>query len=721
MFNSKADGAGARPSRPFVLFALLVGLALAAVQAVYFHQQIQQRQWQTAQADAQGLAREWARDLWNRAQRLEDRLTRLPGEVPVQRALAQAQVSDADWFRDGRLRIVPDIAATDALSFTEQDLLQRLHEGSGRAPLVIGRGGESPALLAGRAVSGGALIIQQDLAPWMRQLDQRLPRGAQVRLIQDDVTLARRGQPSALHGIALHGTNMASGEATQGTFTVRLDRPPPPPPLTAWILPSGLGLGLVLLSLILPRLMTRRPEPPEPVRQGSAPKPQRREPAAPKPAAPAVTQPPLPDDVFSGDGLVLKADPELLARLGSAFAALARDRHAPALCLASDDSEGADSVLDALRGGILVEGLKTRDHTPCAEPLWRHGLETGAVREGLYVHKNGDRWRLIPVLDGQEPGQDDLDTLRRYSAGTVAASSRRADPEPAPFDTYLRQLRDDIVLARPLRLALHAPALLAPLARALFDGLGCAVVPAKTADALRRVVTEQNADVGILLDQRGNTLALVDHQGGEVASDQVLMLLARDLLSRHPGADVLFDVKCSRALPSLIRKQGGRPVLCAADPRHIAAERLRLGAPLAGEWSGRVFCADRWFGFADGFYAAARVLEILSMQESDSATVFAGLATGRSTPLLRLPVPGDQGRALVSALRADGRFPGGRAATVDGLRVEFPDGWGVVRLCPLQSVLEMRFEGRDTAALERVKDLFRDQLRAVSPDLALPF
>ncbi|WP_133492727.1 hypothetical protein [Alcanivorax sp. 24] len=719
MFNSKADGAGARPARPFVLLALLVGLALAAAQAVYFHQQIQHRQLQTAQADARGLAREWAGTLWNRAQRLEDRLTRLPGEIPVQRALAQTHISDADWFRDGRLRIVPDAAATEALSFTEQDLLQRLHEGGGRAPLVIGRGGESPALLAGRAVSGGALIIQQDLGPWMQRIDQRLPKGAQVRLIQDDVTLARRGQ-AALHGTALHGTNTASGEATQGTFTVRLDMPPPPPPITAWILPGGLGLGLILLALILPRLR-RRPEQPEPAAQVSSPKPQRREPAAPKPAAPTVTQPPLPDDVFSGDGLVLKADPELLARLGSAFAALARDKHAPALCLASDDSEGADAVLDALRGGLLVEGIKTLDQAPCAEPLWRHGLETGATREGLYAHKHGDRWRLIPVLDGQDLSQDDVDTLRRYSAGTVAASSRRADPEPAPIDAYLRQLRDDIVLARPLRLALHAPPLLAPLANALFDGLGCAVVPAKTADALRRVVTEQNADIGILLDQRGNTLALVDHQGGEVASDQVLMLLARDLLSRHPGADVLFDVKCSRALPSLIRKQGGRPVLCAADPRHIAAERLRLGAPLAGEWSGRVFCADRWFGFADGFYTAARVLEILSMQEDDSATVFAGLASGRSTPLLRLPVPDDQGRALVSALRAEGRFPGGRAATVDGLRVEFPDGWGVVRLCPLQSVLEMRFEGRDTAALERVKDLFRDQLRAVSPDLALPF
>ena len=244
--------------------------------------------------------------------------------------------------------------------------------------------------------------------------------------------------------------------------------------------------------------------------------------------------------------------------------------------------------------------------------------------------------------------------------------------------------------------------------------------PANLRDLIASV-REHGADLGLAFDGDGDRLGVVDGDGTIIWPDRQMMLFAGDVLADNPGAEIVFDVKCSSLLPALIERLGGRPVMWKTGHSFIKARLRQTGALLAGEMSGHVFFADRWYGFDDALYAAARLVQILTALGEPSSRVFARLPAAKATPEIRISV-GEGGQArLVESLLAGDHFAGGRKTTIDGLRVDFADRWGLVRASNTEPSLVLRFEGADDEALERIQGEFRQALLSVDPALELPF
>ncbi|MFW6379772.1 MAG: phosphomannomutase/phosphoglucomutase, partial [Halorhodospira sp.] len=235
-------------------------------------------------------------------------------------------------------------------------------------------------------------------------------------------------------------------------------------------------------------------------------------------------------------------------------------------------------------------------------------------------------------------------------------------------------------------------------------------------------VRASGADVGLAFDGDGDRLGVVDANGKIIWPDRQLMLYARDVLSRRPGEPIVFDVKCSMHLKRVIEAAGGEPRMSLTGHSLIKATLRETGAPLAGEMSGHTFFAERWYGFDDGLYTAARLVEILAADHRSSAAVFAELPEGVSTPELKVQVQEGEQEALMAELMAEGkrRFTEAVIHTIDGIRVEWPDGWGLIRASNTTPVLVVRFEADDEAGLARIRSAFEALLAAVRPGLEIP-
>jgi phosphomannomutase/phosphoglucomutase len=244
--------------------------------------------------------------------------------------------------------------------------------------------------------------------------------------------------------------------------------------------------------------------------------------------------------------------------------------------------------------------------------------------------------------------------------------------------------------------------------------------PENLAD-VQRALAEGKGELGLAFDGDGDRLGVVTRSGRIIYPDRQLMLFAADVLKRHPGAEVIFDVKSTRNLFAWIRQHGGKPVLWKTGHSFIKQKLIETGAPLAGEMSGHVFFKDRWYGFDDALYAGARLLEILS-RERDPGAVLEALPDAVSTPELHLKLAEGENYALMEKLKAEARFDGAREiVTIDGLRVEYADGFGLARPSNTTPVIVLRFEADDEAALKRIQEDFRRALDAVKPGAQLPF
>ncbi len=230
-----------------------------------------------------------------------------------------------------------------------------------------------------------------------------------------------------------------------------------------------------------------------------------------------------------------------------------------------------------------------------------------------------------------------------------------------------------------------------------------------------------DADLGLALDGDADRLGVVTLAGNIIYADRVMMLLALDVLDRNPGATILYDVKCTGHLPKVIRNAGGNPVMYKTGHSLMKAKMKELGAPFAGEMSGHFFFEDRWYGVDDGIYAAARLLEILGSTEAPPEAILNALPSSFSTPELKVKMQEGQNHGYVEAFKTVARFEGASISTIDGLRADFDDGWGLVRASNTTPVLVVRFDAETEEALERIKTVFRIQMLRVNPDLELPF
>src|SRR5690606_26133022 len=236
------------------------------------------------------------------------------------------------------------------------------------------------------------------------------------------------------------------------------------------------------------------------------------------------------------------------------------------------------------------------------------------------------------------------------------------------------------------------------------------------------MVQRFDADLGIAFDGDGDRLGVVTKSGENIFPDRLLMLFAADVLERNPGAVIVYDVKCTGRLQGHILRHGGSPLMWKTGHSLIKAKMRETEAELAGEMSGHFFFGERWYGFDDGIYAAARLLEILAARPESPTEVLTTLPTGVATPEIKVDAPGGDPHGFVERFVAQARFEGGaRPSTIDGLRVDFADGWGLVRASNTTPVLVLRFDADSEEALARIQAQFREQLLAVDPGLALPF
>ncbi len=230
-----------------------------------------------------------------------------------------------------------------------------------------------------------------------------------------------------------------------------------------------------------------------------------------------------------------------------------------------------------------------------------------------------------------------------------------------------------------------------------------------------------DADLGLALDGDADRLGVVTLAGNIIYPDRVMMLLAMDVLDRVPGATIIYDVKCTGHLPQVIREAGGVPMMYKTGHSLIKAKMKEVGSPFAGEMSGHFFFKERWYGVDDGIYSAARLLEILGSTETPPEAILNALPTSYSTPELKVQMQEGENHRFIEEFRDVARFEGAEISTIDGLRADFPDGWGLVRASNTTPILVVRFDAETKEALQRIKTVFSSQMLELRPDLELPF
>ena len=425
--------------------------------------------------------------------------------------------------------------------------------------------------------------------------------------------------------------------------------------------------------------------------------------------------------------------------IGQAIGSEARDRGCTNIVIARDGRLSGPELLEALSAGLLASGCNVINIGLVPTPLLYFATLAFDTGSGVMLtgSHNPPQYNGLKILLNEETlSGAQIKALyerlvdNRLHTGT--GTSRTADVRQA----YLERVSGDVRLARPLKIVLDCGnGATGELAPTLFRALGCAVTPLfadidgrfpnhhpdpsqpeNLKDLQARVIAD-GADVGLAFDGDGDRLAVVAPNGDIIWPDRQLILFARDVLSRHPGGQILYDVKCSQTVDTAIREAGGRPLMWKTGHSFIKA-RIRQGdVLLAGEMSGHIFFKERWTGFDDGLYAGARLLELLAKGPTPPAEVFAALPNTVNTPEIQIPVT-ESPHALVDLLVQAARFPDARVTTIDGLRVDFPDGFGLVRASNTTPILVLRFEGTTQVALERIQTRFRELVKAVRPALA---
>jgi len=443
-------------------------------------------------------------------------------------------------------------------------------------------------------------------------------------------------------------------------------------------------------------------------------------------------------------GIVGQAIDETFAEhLGRAFGTEAIAAGERAVAVGRDGRVSGPALVAALARGLAATGLDVVDLGAVTTPMLyyvaatrgRHGCRSGIQVTGSHNPKDYNGFKM--VLAGRAIYGDDIQRLRRrieaeaYSSGSGRIAAMDIGAE------YRQRIAGDCKLARPMKIVIDSGnGICGASAPAILRALGCEVIdlysrvdgdfpnhhpdpskPENLADLIK-VVHATEAELGLAFDGDGDRLGVVTRQGRNIYPDRQLMLFARDILQRHPGATIIFDVKCSQRLPAAIRAAGGQPLMWKTGHSLIKAKLKETGAPIAGEMSGHIFFAERWYGFDDATYTAARLLEILS-RHADPSAVLDALPTSHSTPELNVACAEGEPHALVARLQAEARFPGAELTTIDGLRADYPDGFGLIRASNTTPVLVLRFEGHTAEALHRIETDFMAALRAVKPDAVI--
>ncbi|MEN8204609.1 MAG: phosphomannomutase/phosphoglucomutase [Pseudomonadota bacterium] len=429
--------------------------------------------------------------------------------------------------------------------------------------------------------------------------------------------------------------------------------------------------------------------------------------------------------------------------IGCAIGSEALQRGRNTIVVGRDGRLSGPSLSEALIAGITSTGCDVKYIGCVPTPVLYFATYYLDTQSGVVVtgsHNPPDYNGLKIVIDGETLSGKSIQSLRERIEARNFISGKGSVEEIDVVPDYIERIRSDVVVARPLKVVVDCgngvaggvvPQLLKTLGYEVTE-LFCEVdgnfpnhhpdpSKAENMQDLVAAVGANQADIGLAFDGDGDRLGVVTADGRIIWPDRVLMLYAIDILARNPGGQIIYDVKCTRYLDSIIRDHGGEPLMWKTGHSFIKSKIRETGALLAGEMSGHIFIKERWYGFDDALYAAARLLEILAKDERSSTEVFAALPDSVNTPEINVAMREGEPPVFINQLLENARFEGATVSTIDGLRADFEDGWGLVRASNTTPVLVLRFEADNEEALARIMGDFRRVMLQINMHLALPF
>ena len=435
---------------------------------------------------------------------------------------------------------------------------------------------------------------------------------------------------------------------------------------------------------------------------------------------------------------------ECVFLIGKAVGSLVLEQGQDQITIARDGRFSGVQLANALCNGILSTGCNVVDLGRVPTPLLYYATHASDAQAGIMLtgsHNPPEYNGLKIVVNGITLAEGEIQAIYQRIIEKRFQHGQGIRQELNIVARYMDEMTTNIHLARPLNIVIDAGnGVTGMIAPSLFKALGCEVhelfcevdgtfpnhhpdpsQPENLLD-LVRAVHEMDADVGLAFDGDGDRLGVVTSNGTIIWADRLLMLFAQALLSEKPGSKVIYDVKCTNHLATLIRSLQGEPIMWKTGHSLIKAKMTETQAALGGEMSGHFFFKDRWFGFDDALYAGARLLEILSQQHVDSEAIFAAIPNSVTTSELKISVSEEEKFNLMQQLIDGANFTeADNVTTIDGLRVNFVDGWGLVRASNTSPYLILRFEAINQSMLNHIQLIFREWMLSVKPDLVLPF
>jgi phosphomannomutase len=428
---------------------------------------------------------------------------------------------------------------------------------------------------------------------------------------------------------------------------------------------------------------------------------------------------------------------EVAEALGRAFGTFARREGESAVAVGRDGRLSGPSLSAALVRGLVASGIDVIDVGMVTTPMLYFAANT-LCNSGIQVtgsHNPKDYNGFKMVLAGRAIYGDEIQALRQMmeTAGWDQPAAPGKVRNINVLAPYRDRIRNEIKLARPLKIVVDCGnGVAGASAPGIFRAIGCEVIemysevdgnfpnhhpdpskPENLRDLIARL-KETGADLGLAFDGDGDRLGIITREGNNIYPDRQMMLFAQDVLSRVPGGTILFDVKCTQRLAPAIAAAGGQPLMYKTGHSLIKAKMKEVNSPLGGEMSGHIFFKERWYGFDDGTYAGCRLLEILS-RHADPSQVLNDLPTSFSTPELNVKCEEGEPHRVVDALVKKASFPAAQVSTIDGLRVDWQDGFGLIRASNTTPVLVLRFEGHTPEAMHRIEGEMLALLRSVKP------
>ena len=435
--------------------------------------------------------------------------------------------------------------------------------------------------------------------------------------------------------------------------------------------------------------------------------------------------------------------PDAVTQIGQAFASEARAKNQDTVVIGRDGRLSSPELSSALSDGLRAGGCNVIDVGMVPTPVLyyaTHKLETGTGIMVTGSHNPPQYNGLKMLIAGNTIYGDGIKSLyQRIVDGHLDSGDgnyEQVDVIPA----YIDIITSDIQLARPLNIAVDCGnGVASVLAVDLFSRLGCDVTelycdvdgtfpnhhpdPSKpeNLDDIKQAIAKHALDLGLAFDGDGDRVGIIDDKQNIIWADRQMMLYAADVLERKPGAQIIFDIKSSTNLAKFIEQHGGEPLMWKTGHSFIKAKMKETGAELAGEMSGHIFFKERWFGFDDGLYSAARMLEILSRRNQSSSEVFAELPDSVNTPELQIMFEEGEHYAFMEKFKQQADFDNAEIITIDGMRVNYPQGWGLIRPSNTTPCLVLRFEADSQAALDEIQHKFRQEILKQDNNLELPF